>query len=123
MDAACSVSLRPLPAPGALSPGTLRRSALPRWCMTQHMYTHAHTYSISDCPDGKTEAQSHAQSRSGWQRANGLGSWGKPFFEILFWTKKNLFNVSDELKTHQVLELFVQMDAPKEGQGQFPWPA
>jgi len=48
---------------------------------------HAHTYSLSNCPDGETEARSHAQSQSGLAESEGLGFSGKATFE----TKKSFF--------------------------------
>lgn len=55
-------------------PGTLPRSTLP------HVTTHAHTYSLSNCPEGETEARSHVQSQSGLAGSKGLAFTGKAIF-------------------------------------------
>lgn len=67
MDAACSVSLQPLPAPGALFPSTLQRSTLPHWCTSQHMHTHTRTPFLTALMGKLRYDHMHSPSW-GWQR-------------------------------------------------------
>lgn len=87
-------------------PSTPWRSTQLCWCESQHMHTGIH---ISYCPDGERGMITFTVP-AGTDREKRIEVHRQSNFLRPSSGPKRLFNRSDSMKTHQLLELFVQVD-------------